>query len=108
LDASKLDLNFIDTIGWKSGKDYYVQTLFSSGEGRVLGNIKVHYLGDNKLTVYPDTYNFEQHGSYLSSPVRNVANSIGRWVAGKGMEYQINFKGINKIVHRTQPIRTYP
>lgn len=56
------------------------------------------YLGNNQVRILSDTYNFEQHGAYLSSPIRNPANTIGRWVAGDGIQYKINFTGVNTIV----------
>jgi len=97
LEASKVDLNFIDTKDWVKGSVYTVQTLFRSEQGRVLGNIRVEYLGNNQVRILSDTYNFEQHGSYLSSPIRNPANTVGRWVAGEGNQFKINFSGINTI-----------
>jgi hypothetical protein len=110
LDASKVDLDFVDTTGWKVGETHGIQTLFSSHQGRVFGNITVKYLGNNQVKILPDTYDFNQHGSYFSSPIRNPANSLGRWVAGAGQKYDINFKGVNTIFNpRTQPvIRIYP
>jgi hypothetical protein len=97
VDASRVDLNSVDKTGWVKGKTYGVQTLLNSEQGRVLGNITVKYLGNNQVKILQDTYNFEQHGSYWSSPIRNPANSIGRWWAGKGTQYDINFRGINTI-----------
>ncbi|MBC7655418.1 MAG: hypothetical protein H7098_13210 [Oligoflexus sp.] len=100
VDASKVDLNFVNTSDWVSGNTYTIQTLFSSEEGSVFGNISVKYLGNNQVKILSDTYNFEQHGSYLSSPIRNPANSVGRWVAGDGIQFKINFTGINTIIPR--------
>lgn len=109
LDASKIDLDFVDTTKWKKGETYQIQTLTKSSEGRVLGQITVKYLGSNRVSIFTDTYNFEQHGNYFDNTFRNVANSIGRWVAGKGRQYNINFKGINKInPPKPQPTRIYP
>ncbi|MGG5209820.1 hypothetical protein ACQWU4_12785 [Chryseobacterium sp. MIQD13] len=97
VDASKVDLNSVNTKGWVKGETYGVQTLLNSEQGRVFGNVSVEYLGNNQVRILSDTYNFEQHGSYWSSPIRNPANSIGRWFAGKGVQYKINFRGINTI-----------
>jgi hypothetical protein len=109
LDASKIDLDFVDTSKWVKGKTYGIQTLTKSSEGRVLGQITVKYLGNNQVSIFSDTYNFEQHGGYFDHTFRNVANSIGRWVAGEGAVYQINFKGINTISPpKAQPTRIYP
>lgn len=98
LDASKIDLNSVDTSKWVKGKTYGVQTLINSNDGRVLGNITVKYLGNNQVSILPDTYNFEQHGKFMDSPFRNAATVIGAWKAGDGKQYQINFRGINTIV----------
>lgn len=97
LDASKIDLNSVDTKGWVKGKTYTVQTLVNSSDGRVLGNITVKYLGNNQVSILADTYNFEQHGKFLDSPFRNAATVVGKLWAGEGKQYQINFKGINTI-----------
>jgi hypothetical protein len=102
LDASKIDLNSADTSKWQ-------KTLFNSKEGRVLGNITVEYLGNNQVKILPDTYNFEMHGNPLS--VRNPIKNYGTWIrntatilgllkAGSGMQYKINFSGINTIKSR--------
>ena len=109
LDASKIDLNSADTSKWQKGGKYGVQTLFNSKEGRVLGNITVEYLGNNQVKILPDTYNFEMHGNPLS--VRNPIKNYGTWIrntatilgllkAGSGMQYKINFSGINTIKSR--------
>lgn len=68
-----------------------------SSDGRVYGNITVEYLGNNQVSILPDTYNFEQHGSFFSSAGRNTANVIGRVSAGDGIPYKINFRGVNTI-----------
>ncbi|KFF08097.1 hypothetical protein IX38_08115 [Chryseobacterium luteum] len=98
LDASKIDLNNVNTKGWVKGKTYNVQTLVNSSDGRVLGNITVKYLGNNQVSILADTYNFEQHGKFTDSPFRNAATVLGKWAAGEGQQYQINFKGINTII----------
>ncbi|MDR6544287.1 RHS repeat-associated protein [Chryseobacterium rhizosphaerae] len=101
LDASKIDLDFVDTKGWVKGKTYNVQTLTRSSDGRVLGNITVKYLGNNQVSILSDTYNFEQHGKFMDSPFRNAATVVGKWYAGQGgVDFQINFKGINTIMLR--------
>lgn len=109
LDASKIDLNSVDTSKWQKGGKYGVQTLFNSKEGRVLGNITVEYLGNNQVKILPDTYNFEMHGNPLS--VRNPIKNYGTWIrntatvlglmkAESGMQFKINFNGINTIKPR--------
>ena len=106
VDASKIDLNSVDTSKWQKGGKYGVQTLFNSKEGRVLGNITVEYLGNNQIKILPDTYNFEMHGNPLSvrtkpwTMIRNTATFLGLMKAGSGMQYKINFSGINTIKSR--------
>jgi hypothetical protein len=107
VDASTVDLNFLDTSKWEAGKTYGVQTLTTSKDGRVYGGITVKYLGNNKVSILPDTYNFEQHGSFFSSTFRNTANVIGRWYAGDGTPYKINFSGVNTIHYSPPPVSTY-
>lgn len=103
LDASKIDLNSVDISEWKKGEIKGIQTLFNSKEGRVLGNITVEYLGNNQLKIFPDTYNFEMHGNPLTvrtqplTMIRNAATFLGLLKAGSGMQYKINFSGVNTI-----------
>lgn len=103
LDASKIDLNSVDTSKWQKGGRYGVQTLFNSKEGRVLGNITVEYLGNNQVKILTDTYNFEMHGNPLSvrtkpwTMIRNTATFLGLMRAESGMQYKINFSGVNTI-----------
>lgn len=106
VDASNIDLNSVNTKGWVKGKTYGVQTLFNSSEGRVLGNITVEYLGNNQVKILPDKYNFEMHGDPLSvrskpwTMIRNAATFLGIMKSGSGMQYDINFRGINTIKHK--------
>lgn len=107
VDASTVDLNFLDTSRWEVGKTYGVQTLTTSKDGRVYGGITVKYLGNNKVSILPDTYNFEQHGSFFSSIFRNIANAIGRWYAGAGTPYKIFFTGVNTIHYSPPSYNSY-
>ena len=107
VDASTVDLNFLDPTTMVKGKTYPVQTLTASRDGRVYGGITVKYEGNNQVSILPDTYNFEQHGSFFSSIGRNTANAIGRWYAGSGTKYKINFSGVNTIYKIPPPVNTY-
>ncbi|HEX8577644.1 MAG TPA: hypothetical protein VF677_15260, partial [Flavobacterium sp.] len=107
VDASKVDLNFLDTSKMVEGKIYPIQTLTTSKDGRVYGGIRVKYLGNNQVGIRPDTYNFEQHGSFFSSTFRNIANAIGRAYAGNGVPYKINFIGVNTIRYTPPPTQSY-
>ncbi|OWP82665.1 hypothetical protein BWK59_14655 [Flavobacterium davisii] len=107
VDASTVDLDFVDTSKMVKGKTYPIQTLTTSKDGRVYGGITVKYLGNNQVSILPDTYNFEQHGSFFSSTFRNTANAIGRWYAGDGTPYKINFTRVNTIHYSPPPVSTY-
>jgi hypothetical protein len=107
VDASTVDLNFLDTSKMVKGNIYSVQTLTTSKDGRVYGGIRVKYLGNNQVEIRPDTYNFEQHGTFFSETFRNTANVIGRWYAGDGTAYKINFSGVNTIHYSPPPVSTY-
>ncbi|MFC2450563.1 MAG: RHS repeat-associated core domain-containing protein, partial [Flavobacteriaceae bacterium] len=98
LDASKIDLNFVDTSGWRKGDIKGIQTLFRSRNGTVLGNITVKYHGNNVVSILPDVYDFESHPK---SPIRNLATKLGKWKAGEGIPYKIIFRGKNVIGSKT-------
>ena len=99
VDASKVDLDFVNPNDYKVGGDFEnVQTLFSSRDGRVYGNIGIRRTKGNQFEIHPDVYNFDNHnGTSLGTWVRNQATNIGRWHAGSGQEFKIHFKGTNYI-----------
>src|SRR5690606_21072879 len=88
VDASKVDLNFINPEDWAVGQSGPVQTLFSSRDGRVYGNLTLTYKGRNQFSISPDLYNFEMHNSSgVKTWIRNMATKIGEAHAGKGVPY---------------------
>lgn len=107
VDASKVDLNFIDPSKMVNGEKYLVQTLLTSKDGRVYGRLWVKYEGNNQVSIAPDTYDFNQDGSFWDAPLRNTGNAIGKFLAGKGTKYQINFRGLNTIKYSPPPVSTY-
>ncbi len=107
VDASKVDLNFIDPSKMVKGQKYLVQSLTTSKDGRVYGRIWVEYQGNNQVSIDPDTYDFNQEGSFWDNPGRNTANAIGKFFAGEGTPYQINFRGLNTIKYSPPPVSTY-
>ena len=107
VDASKIDLNFIDTSKMVKGNDYLVQTLTSSKDGRIYGRIWVKYQGNSQVSIYSESYDFNQTDSFWDNPGRNIANAIGGFFAGAGTPYQINFRGVNTINYSPPPVYTY-
>lgn len=53
VDASTVDLNFLDASTMIEGKTYPVQTLTRSKDGRVYGGITVKYEGNNQVSILP-------------------------------------------------------
>ena len=96
VDASKVDLNFLNSDDFTIGKTKPVQTLGRSRDGLVYGNITITYEGNNQFSIKPDFYNFEMHsGGGFKTWFRNVATRVGSWNAGKGTSYKIIFNGLN-------------
>ena len=78
-----------------------VQTLFSSRDGRVYGNIGIKRTTGNQFEIATDNYGFEMHsGSGFGTWVRNVATRIGSYYAGQGTRYDIHFRGVNTVNYR--------
>lgn len=100
VDASKIDLDFINPDNWNVGETKVKQTLFTSKDGRVYGNLTLTYEGNSHFSINPDIYDFEtHHGLGLKTWFRNQATKVGSWVAGSGKAYKINFSGFNKVNH---------
>ncbi|MBC8883861.1 hypothetical protein H9X57_12445 [Flavobacterium piscinae] len=93
MDASKVDLNFIDPSKMVKGQKYLYQTLTASKDGRVYGRIWVEYKGNNQVAIMSETYDFNQDGSFWSKPLRNTANAIGRYFVGKGTHIKLTLEG---------------
>ncbi|MFC4739226.1 FG-GAP-like repeat-containing protein [Flavobacterium ponti] len=106
VDASKLDLNFIDTSKMIKNKKYLVQSLLHSTDGRVYGRFYVKYLGNNQVSVEPDVYDFDLNFSKdlkLSEffGARNIFTALGHLFAGQGTSYDIYFFGVNTIMPKS-------
>ena len=107
VDASKIDLNFLDPSQYVVGKDYNVQT-WNSGvkQGIVYGGITVRYKGNNYVKILTDTYNFEMHPwDSFKETIRNIETIGADLIHGKGTPFNIKFKGVNKINHRYNKIK---
>ncbi len=101
VDASKVDLDFINPDNYPLDTPKGVQTLGRSRDGLVYGGITIENIGNGQLNILPDTYNFEMHnGSGFRTTFRNLATKIGGWVAGNGIPYSIEFSGVNTPNYR--------
>lgn len=106
VDASKIDLNFIDPDQYEAGKEYDVQT-WRSGikQGIVYGGITIYYKGNNYATIRNDIYNFDMHSwDSFKEIIRNVETIGADFIHGKGTPFTIRFKGVNKINHNYNKI----
>lgn len=105
-DASELDLEWVSDYGWDANGRKGVQTLFRSKYGRVYGNIVLDRVSSTTASIRPDEYGFEPHGKHwYSSPVRNPINQIGKWFAGNGKPFVINFNNVATINASWSPWR---
>ncbi|MEC3882048.1 RHS repeat-associated core domain-containing protein, partial [Parapedobacter sp. 10938] len=99
VDLSKIDLSSISQGDFKTDRKVtYFQTLFSSKDGRVYGNIGLSLVNGVARGAYDD-YDFDvkrwngppQQAHKLI--IRNAATQIGNAFAGKGVGYRIYFNG---------------
>ncbi len=101
VDASKVDLDFVNPDDYSKIKFEGVQTLGRSRDGLVYGEVSVKNLGNGQLEIKADRYDFEMHeGSSFKTKFRNFATKIGALNAGKGTPYKIYFKGENTPNYR--------
>jgi hypothetical protein len=98
VEASKIDLDFLYPDEWSVGQQSSVQTLFSSRDGRVYGQLTLEYKGGYKFKIFPDEYDFRMHsGTGFKVWSRNQFTKIGKFFAGDGNPYWINFDGLNTV-----------
>jgi RHS repeat-associated protein len=91
-DLSKVDLSFLTAADFdnKPGTSKYIQTLWGSKDGRIYGNIRLTYEGNNRVSSTFDVYDFEMHSwKGPKNWVRNFATMFGDPGQGKG--FRINF-----------------
>lgn len=99
VDASKMDLNFIDVKKLSKGKSITVQT-WNSGlkQGLVYGGITIQYLENNKIKISPDKYDFDiRPWNSIKEYFRNVETFGAGILHGNGTPFYIHFKGINTV-----------
>lgn len=98
IEASSVDLNFIDPKTLSYDEYTVVQTLYSSTDGRTYGrlNIKLVKGTTNKVVIGDDLYNFEQYPNPtndLQLGIRNAATAFAKWNLGSGSPFNIHFVG---------------
>ena len=101
VDASKLDLNFLNTSELEIGKEYDgIQTWNGGlGQGLVYGGINIIYEGNNQVKILSDIYDFDIHPWSLKEAARNIETIGADEIHGKGTSFSIKFKGKNTIKH---------
>lgn len=110
VDASKVDLSHVDPKTFSKVGDRQSVNLLRTGPasvGLVYGSIGLVYLGNNRVQILSDEYDFRT-GASDNHPwfesfwgfIRNVETVGGNIIAGPGTPYSINFSGyatINKV-----------
>lgn len=107
VDASKIDLSFVDPQNLEIGKEYNVQ-MWNSGikQGIVYGGITIVYKGNNYVKIKTDRYDFDIHPwTSFGESLRNIETIGAKLLHGKGTPYYIKFKGLNKIKHSYNKIK---
>lgn len=69
----------------------------SFNQGMTIGNITLCNNGNGTMSAKSDTYNFNMQDWSLGTFVRNVETKIGKWNAGEGKSFKINFEGTAKF-----------
>lgn len=91
VNASSVDLSFLNSSEWKIGQEEDIQLLGKNLDGFVYGKITVRYEGNNKFSICNDTYDFNQEEGWS---FRNFATKIGEIYAGEGSGFPIRFEGV--------------
>ena len=102
VDASSVDLNFLDVSDWVPGKIYTgIQTLIGSKQGKVFGRLNLKYIGNNQVEIQNDIYDFNIEPLTYNPLVdaklffRNIATAYGQYNAGSGTKFTFKFNGVN-------------
>jgi RHS repeat-associated protein len=109
VDASKIDLSFVDPNIFSSvGDREVVSTLFNSRDGLVYGQLELIYRGNNKVEIVSNDYDFdvgasEGHPWVWGNYGRNSATLLGNILAGPGQPYTIHFSGLGDLNYRPAP-----
>lgn len=101
VDASKIDLNYLDVKKLPLNEAYSINLLqdtFNPSQGLVYGSINIKYLGNNQIQILPDQYNFDIHPwSNWKEDIRNIETIYADFIHGIGTPFWIYFNGINTI-----------
>ncbi|ANI90119.1 hypothetical protein A9P82_12995 [Arachidicoccus ginsenosidimutans] len=101
VDADQVDLDFLNPNEWGVGDRKNVQTLYNSVDGLVYGNIFVDYMGSYQFMIEKDRYDFDIKPNpkhQFKVWFRNKATKIGHWYAGKGIPFDIYFRGFDTVL----------
>ncbi len=112
VNASTIDLNFVDTTGWGLNEVHTVQTLYSSKNGLVFGKLNLQYKGNNQVKIMNDVYDFNLE---FSNPMtfsefispRNIFTALGQLYAGTGTSFTFIFRGLNTINYTKPPTQDF-
>lgn len=105
VNASKIDLDFINPDTWTIGNPRSVQTLSSSRDGKIYGHLTLEYEGNQLFKIHPDEYDFRMwSGNSPKTRARNSYTKVGKSFAGSGTSYWIHFNGLNKVNYIPNPL----
>ncbi len=96
VDASKINLNFLDVSKLEVDKVFGVST-WKGGidQGIVYGTVKCIYKGNSLVEILNDKYDFDPHGK--EELLRNIETKIADILHGQGKPFNIQFQGLNKV-----------
>lgn len=106
INASTISLKKVDPNifkGVKVGGLVSVNLFFKDfwGEGTLYGSLKLRYEGENKVSILPNTYDFDigadnNHPWFRSVGgfIRNLGTFLGNNAAGAGTGFNINFSKV--------------
>ena len=99
VDASKIDLSFVDASELVVGKAVPVSTWKGKiSQAMVYGSFIIQYLGNNNVIIKDDIYDFDMHAfSNFKETFRNVETIFASGLHGYGKPFVIHFKGVNKL-----------
>ena len=99
VDASKIDLSFVDASELVVGKAVPVSTWKGKiSQAMIYGSFIIQYLGNNNVIIKDDIYDSDMHAfSNFKETFRNVETIFASGLHGYGKPVVIHFKGVNKL-----------
>jgi len=110
VEASNVDLTFVDSDLFQNRRSKTVNLLGKSRDGLVYGKLDLEYKGNNRVEIKSNRYDFDT-GAAKRHPwvgknsqfFRNVFTKVGNINAGSGTPYMINFHGLGIINNQIRP-----